>query len=97
MISRGDVTRVRTRTRELLVCPQQPWTATREIHAPPYYRKIGRNTFDPCLWSGRGKRIPRFFGEIPAWPPRWDPSGRDAYVPVEASGVLRRLGAELSR
>ncbi len=33
----------------------------------------------------------RFHGEVPSWPVRWDPTGTDVYVPVEASGVLRRL------
>ncbi len=35
----------------------------------------------------------RFLGEISAWPPRWDVSGKDVYVPVQASGITRRLGA----
>ncbi|MFD3777361.1 hypothetical protein [Streptomyces sp. NPDC058612] len=34
----------------------------------------------------------RFAGEISSWPPRWDVSGKDVYVPVEAAGILRRLG-----
>ena len=34
----------------------------------------------------------RFCGEISEWPQRWDVSGRDVTVPVEASGILRRLG-----
>lgn len=34
----------------------------------------------------------RFVGEISSWPPRWDVSERDVWVPVEASGILRRLG-----
>lgn len=34
----------------------------------------------------------RFHGEVSSWPPRWDVSGRDVYVPVEAAGILRRLG-----
>lgn len=33
----------------------------------------------------------RFHGEIPSWPPRWTGGGRDAHVPVIASGILRRL------
>ncbi|MFB4424798.1 hypothetical protein C5F59_027430 [Streptomyces sp. QL37] len=37
------------------------------------------------------KRI-RFHGEISAWPVRWGTGGNDVYVPVEASGILRRLG-----
>lgn len=34
----------------------------------------------------------RLHAEISSWPSRWDVSGRDVYVPVEASGILRRLG-----
>jgi hypothetical protein len=34
----------------------------------------------------------RFSGELSDLPQRWDVSGTDVYVPVEASGVLRRLG-----
>jgi hypothetical protein len=33
----------------------------------------------------------RFWGEVPAWPPRWDASGTDVYVTVTAAGVLQRL------
>ncbi|MFE2017601.1 hypothetical protein ACFW9O_06025 [Streptomyces sp. NPDC059499] len=34
----------------------------------------------------------RFHGEISAWPTRWDVSGSDVWVPIEAAGVLRRMG-----
>lgn len=34
----------------------------------------------------------RFFGEVSEWPSRWDVSGNDVHVPIEASGILRRLG-----
>ena len=34
----------------------------------------------------------RFSGELSDLPQRWDVSGRDVYVPLEASGILRRLG-----
>lgn len=34
----------------------------------------------------------RLHAEVSSWPTRWDVSGRDVYVPVEASGILRRLG-----
>lgn len=33
----------------------------------------------------------RFHGEVSEWPQRWDTSGTDVYVPLEASGILRRL------
>lgn len=37
-------------------------------------------------------RSVRFIGEVVAWPPRWDLSGNDVWVPVVANGLLRRLG-----
>lgn len=37
--------------------------------------------------------LPRFAGEVSAWPARWDVSGQDVWVPIEAAGILRRLGA----
>lgn len=37
-------------------------------------------------------RSMRFSGEVPAWPPRWDLSGEIATAPIEAAGLLRRLG-----
>jgi len=52
------------------------------------YGKIGRNT---QIRIAIGADI-RFSGEISEWPQRWDESGRDVYVPIEASGILRRLG-----
>lgn len=37
-------------------------------------------------------RRTRFVGEVSEWPNRWDPSGTDVYVPVQAQGIMRRLG-----
>lgn len=34
----------------------------------------------------------RFTGEVPRWSPRLDKSGNDAWVPVDAFGVLQRIG-----
>ncbi|MFJ6615462.1 hypothetical protein ACIQPT_34880 [Streptomyces sp. NPDC091289] len=34
----------------------------------------------------------RFHGEISAWPTRWDVSGSDIWVPIDAAGIRRRLG-----
>lgn len=34
----------------------------------------------------------RFYGEVASFPPEWDTSGNDAYAPIEAAGILRRLG-----
>lgn len=49
------------------------------------------------VWSVTGtaavtNRQYRFVGEISAWPSRWDVSGNDVWVPIEASGILRRMG-----
>lgn len=33
-----------------------------------------------------------FNGEIPEWPQHWTPDGSDAWVPIQAAGVLRRMG-----
>lgn len=30
--------------------------------------------------------------EVPAWPPRWDVTGADVWVPITAQGITRRLG-----
>ena len=50
----------------------------------------------PNTWTLVGdaeltNRNPRFYGEVSSWPQRWDLSGNDVYVPLEASGILRRL------
>ncbi|MFD5874008.1 hypothetical protein [Streptomyces sp. NPDC060322] len=34
----------------------------------------------------------RFHGEISSWPTRWDVSGKDVWVPVQAAGSTRRMG-----
>ncbi len=44
---------------------------------------------DGALVVDRGAR---FFGEVSSWPVRWDTSGRDRWVPIEAAGSSRRLG-----
>lgn len=36
-------------------------------------------------------KIYRFHGEVSSWPQKWDTSGNDVYVPIDASGILRRL------
>jgi hypothetical protein len=58
----------------------------------PYYGIIDKNT--PCrisVQSGNSKSY-RFWGEVSSWPIDWDPTGSDAWVDVQASGILRRLG-----
>ncbi|MFF5589735.1 hypothetical protein [Streptomyces hygroscopicus] len=37
-------------------------------------------------------RLIRFSGEVSSWPSRWGVAGQDVWVPLEASGILRRLG-----
>jgi hypothetical protein len=55
-----------------------------------YYGKIGRNT--PIRVSVTGETDPRFTGEIVAWPQQWDKAEADVWVPIEAAGIMRRLG-----
>ncbi|MEU6491082.1 hypothetical protein ABZ890_11895 [Streptomyces sp. NPDC046984] len=42
--------------------------------------------------SSLTNRRTRFVGEVSSWPSRWDVSGKDVRVPIEAAGILRRLG-----
>lgn len=57
----------------------------------PYYGTIGRNTPIRVSLGGPLPSV-RFTGEVSAWPVRWDTSGSDVWVPIEAAGVLRRVG-----
>jgi hypothetical protein len=34
----------------------------------------------------------RMVGEVASWPARWDVTGRNVWIPIEAAGILRRLG-----
>lgn len=48
------------------------------------------------IWIGMENAIAsnrryRFYGEISNWPQRWDSTGNYVYVPIEASGIRRRL------
>jgi hypothetical protein len=65
----------------------------------PYFGILGRNTpVRVSVVQANGVRRYRFHGEVSSWPQRWDITGTDVYVPVEAAGILRRLsqGATLS-
>ncbi|MFD6531589.1 hypothetical protein [Streptomyces sp. NPDC060184] len=71
------------------------------VVASPDFRALapGTTSFsDPATraWTLTGTAVSnrnyRFFGEISAWPVRWDVSGKDVWVSVEAAGILRRLG-----
>lgn len=37
-------------------------------------------------------QIPRFAGEVASWPQRWDITGNDTFVAIEAAAITRRLG-----
>ncbi|MFK4797782.1 hypothetical protein ACI3K5_03700 [Streptomyces sp. MPA0124] len=48
-------------------------------------------------WTLTGTAVIRdrhdlFVGEVSEWPQQWTPDGADAWVPLVASGVLRRMG-----
>lgn len=70
--------------------------------AAPDYRALppGNSSFVDSAgrtWTFAGtaavsNREYRCTAEVSSWPPRWDESGRDIYVPIEAAGILRRLG-----
>jgi hypothetical protein len=60
---------------------------SRRNPAGPYYGQLGRNT--PIRISTT--QGVRWVGEVSAWPRRWDVSGGDVWVPVQAAGILRRL------
>lgn len=57
----------------------------------PYYGLLSRNTPVRVSVLQNGVRRYRFHGEISAWPSKSDISGQDVYVPVQASGIKRRL------
>ncbi|MFE9853689.1 hypothetical protein ACFYPN_33585 [Streptomyces sp. NPDC005576] len=72
------------------------------VVAAPDFRALAEGTtaFSDSAgraWSVTGtarvsNRAYRFVGEVASWPARWDVSGKDVYVPIEAAGILRRLG-----
>ncbi|MGW1271268.1 hypothetical protein [Streptomyces sp. NPDC002491] len=41
--------------------------------------------------AGITDRVTRFELEVPEWPAKWSTSEADAWTPIEASGILRRL------
>lgn len=61
--------------------------------ASPYFGLLGRNTpIRVSVTTNSGTRFYRFTGEVAEWPPRWSEAELDAWVPIEANGILRRLG-----
>lgn len=76
--------------------------------ASPFYPYITRNTqlrvLVPASYNSTDAGlVTAFSGEVPSWPPSWDVSENDVWVPVTASGITRRLnlratlGSALSR
>lgn len=59
----------------------------------PLYGLIGRNTKIRVRVIEGVDTFPRFYGEVASWPPRWEMSGADVWVPIAANGVTRRLQA----
>lgn len=58
----------------------------------PYYGKLGRNQpLRVSVPNGTGGKAYRFWGEVSSWPQRWDISGNDVWVELEAAGIMRRL------
>lgn len=53
----------------------------------PYYGYLKRNTPLRVTVSS----VVRFIGDVSEFPARWEPSGGDVWVPLTASGPLRRL------
>lgn len=72
------------------------------VVAAPDFRALAPGTTSFTDSAGRAwtlsgtaavtNRNTRFHGEVSSWPTRWDVSGKDVWVPVEAAGILRRLG-----
>ncbi|MFD5564534.1 hypothetical protein [Kitasatospora griseola] len=58
----------------------------------PYFGKLGRNQPLRVSVPSGNDRSYRFWGEVSSWPQRWDVTGADVWVDVEASGPLRRFG-----
>lgn len=58
----------------------------------PYYGLLGRNTpLRIRVTTPTGLESTRFEGHVSSWPTRWDVSGKDVYVGVQANGIRRRL------
>lgn len=61
-----------------------------------FYPFLGRNTqirisINSSSISGVPYNGYRFWGEVSAWPPRWDLTGTDVYVPITGAGIWRRF------
>lgn len=58
----------------------------------PHYGRLRRNV--PIRVSVDGTS--RIVAEVSEWPPRWDTSGNNAWVPLKAAGIKRRLSQRAS-
>lgn len=58
----------------------------------PYYGQLRKNTPIRIQVNPGSGLVTRFTGFVSEWPPRWDTSGKDKYVQIQANGITRRLG-----
>lgn len=58
----------------------------------PLFGLIGRNTPIRVKVTYSSVAYTRITAEVSSWPSRWDVSGTDVWVPIEAWGILKRLG-----
>lgn len=58
-----------------------------------WFGLLGRNTPIRVSVVHDAATYYRFAGEVSSWPVRWDISQNDVFVPIEAAGILRRLGS----
>lgn len=65
-------------------CPLNPLS--------PYYGSLSRATPIRVRVNNGGGYVVRFVGFVEEWPPRFSPGLRFAWTPIEASGLLRRMG-----
>lgn len=65
----------------------------------PYYGRLTKNTPIRVSVAPFGDNVyyRRFVGEVSKWPPRWDVSDTDVWVPIEAAGILRRIRASTQK
>ncbi|WP_052397438.1 hypothetical protein [Streptomyces sp. NRRL F-5123] len=68
-----------------------PVFSTPAAGTSPYTDAAGR-TWTTSGGAEISDRDYRLHAEVSNWPPKWDTSGNDRYVPVEAAGPLRRYG-----
>jgi hypothetical protein len=65
------------------------WTRTNPVGA--WYGQLSKNTPLRVRVNAGAGYVTRFTGFVDELPPRWDKSGNHAFVPITASGLLRRI------